>query len=69
MKSTRALVCALVAAAAVLLAVAPARAAEDATGKVTIETMSVAAGLGYSWGTGVLEYLSRMPSRAYLGPL
>jgi len=56
MNHPRALVCALFAAAVVFLAVAPTHAADDTTGRVTIETMSVAAGLGYSWGTGVLEY-------------
>lgn len=49
-------VCTLFAAAVVALAVLPARADDDTTGRVTIETMSVAAGLGYSWGNGVLEY-------------
>jgi hypothetical protein len=31
-------------------------AAEDTTGKVTLETMSVGAGLGMTWGEGVLEF-------------
>jgi ABC-type proline/glycine betaine transport system substrate-binding protein len=54
MKARR-LVCALFAAAVMALAVFPARAADDTTGTVTIETMSIATGLGfgYSWGTGV----------------
>jgi hypothetical protein len=46
----------LIAVAVVVLAAAPAWAAEETTGKVTIETMSVAAGLGVAWGDGVLEY-------------
>ncbi len=45
----------LIAAAALVLTVGPARA-EDTTGKVTIETMSAGAGLGVTWGDGVLEY-------------
>ena len=52
----KAWVCTVFAAAVMALAVFPARAADDTTGRVTIETMSVAAGLGYSWGTGVLEF-------------
>jgi hypothetical protein len=31
-------------------------AAEDTTGKVTIETMSAGVGFGVTWGDGVLEY-------------
>jgi len=46
----------LIAVAVLLLAAAPAWAKEETTGKVTIETMSVAAGLGVGWGEGVLEY-------------
>ena len=49
-------VCTLLVLAVLVVAVAPVRAQEDNTGKVTIETMSVAAGLGYAWGDGVLEY-------------
>ena len=45
----------LIAAAALVLTVGPARA-EDTTGKVTIETISAGAGLGVTWGDGVLEY-------------
>jgi hypothetical protein len=56
MTTRRAFVCTLIAVAILALAVRPARAAEDTTGKVTIETMSAAAGLGYTWGAGVLEY-------------
>lgn len=47
---------ALIAVAVLTLAAGPARAAEDTTGTVTIETMSVAAGLGYVWGKGTLEF-------------
>jgi len=56
METRRAFVCMLI--AVVILALAPslARAAEDTTGTVTIEMMSIAAGLGYTWGDGVLEY-------------
>ena len=56
MNFRKALVCSLLAVAVLSLGVAPARAADDTTGTVTIETMSVAAGIGYSWGNGVLEY-------------
>jgi hypothetical protein len=35
---------------------APAWAADDTTGKVSIEAMTVGVGLGVTWGTGVLEY-------------
>ena len=47
---------ALIAMAAVVLTAAPAWAAEDTTGKITIETNTVGVGLGVTWGTGVLEY-------------
>jgi hypothetical protein len=49
-------VCALMAVVVLGVAASPTRAADDTTGLVTIETMSVAAGLGYTWGNGVLEY-------------
>ena len=50
-------VCTLLVLAVLVVPVAPVRAQqEDNTGKVTIETMSIAAGLGYAWGEGVLEY-------------
>jgi hypothetical protein len=47
---------ALIAMAAVVLTAAPAWAAEDTTGKITIETNTVGVGLGVTWGNGVLEY-------------
>jgi hypothetical protein len=47
---------ALIAVAALTLVAGPTSAAEDTTAKVSIESMSVAAGLGYAWGNGVLEY-------------
>ena len=47
-------------AAALTLAASPTWAAEDTTGKVTIESTSVAAGLGYAWGSGVLEYRGQL---------
>jgi hypothetical protein len=56
MMKGRVWVCSLVAAVVLCVGVSPARAAEDTTGKVRIETMGVAAGLGYTWGQGVLEY-------------
>ncbi len=61
MERWRRMVYALVAVGALTLAPGAAWAAEtttadDTTGKVSIETMSIAAGLGYSWGKGVLEY-------------
>jgi hypothetical protein len=54
MERGRSIVLAL--AAAILLAAAPTWAADDTTGKVSIETTSVAAGIGVAWGDGVLEY-------------
>jgi hypothetical protein len=45
----------LIAVAMLVLTAGRARA-EDTTGKVTIETMSAGAGLGVTWGDGVLEY-------------
>ena len=45
----------LIAVAMLVLTAGLARA-EDTTGKVTIETMSAGAGLGVTWGDGVLEY-------------
>jgi hypothetical protein len=59
MKSHRAFACSVIAMAILALSVGPTRAAQDTTdttGRVTIETMSAAAGVGYTWGTGVLEY-------------
>lgn len=56
MKTRRLFVCALMAVVVLAVAASPARAAEDTTGLITIETMSVAAGLGYTWGNGVLEF-------------
>lgn len=56
MKRRRPLVHTLIAMVVLVLAAAPAWAAEDTTGKVSIETMSVAAGVGFTWGDGVLEY-------------
>jgi hypothetical protein len=46
----------LVAVAVLVLAAGPASPAPDTTGTVSIESMSVAAGVGYAWGNGVLEY-------------
>jgi hypothetical protein len=46
----------LVVVAALTLATGSAWAGAATTGKVTLETMSVAAGLGGTWGQGVLEY-------------
>ena len=56
MEKHRALGYTSIAVALLLLVASPGQAAEDTTGKVTIESMSVAAGLGYSWGNGILEY-------------
>jgi hypothetical protein len=56
MKRSRSILNALVAAATLLLVTYPTWAAEDTTGRVTIESTSVAAGLGVTWGEGVLEY-------------
>jgi hypothetical protein len=46
----------LVVAVVLVLGAVPAWAAEDTTAKVSIEVMSLAAGLGVTWGEGVLEY-------------
>ena len=56
MEERRGFIRMLITVAVVALAVGPARAADDTTGKVTIESISAAAGLGFTWGTGVLEY-------------
>src|SRR5262245_54229698 len=57
MKAKSLFVRGLIAVAALGLAVVPARAAEEETsGRITIETMSAGAGLGVTWGDGVLEY-------------
>src|SRR5882672_11283250 len=46
----------LIVVAALVLSSGLAWAAEDTTGKVTIETISAGVGLGVTWGDGVLEY-------------
>jgi hypothetical protein len=56
MNTGRSIVRALVAVATLLLAAAPTWAGDDTTGKVSIESTSVAAGFGVAWGHGVLEY-------------
>lgn|SRR3982751_6145065 len=56
MDRSRLLVRALIVVVALALGVPSAWAAEDTTGKVSIEAMSVGAGLGVTWGEGVLEY-------------
>ena len=56
MEERRGFIRMLITVAVVALAVGAARAADDTTGKVTIESISAAAGLGFTWGTGVLEY-------------
>src|SRR6267142_276559 len=61
MKTGRSFARTLAAVAALALAGGTAWAAQgttgkETTGKVSIESMSVAAGLGYAWGNGVLEY-------------
>jgi hypothetical protein len=55
MDSKKRIVQGLIAVAVLVLTAGLARA-EDTTGKVTIETMSAGAGLGVTWGDGVLEY-------------
>ena len=55
MDSKKRIVQGLIAVAALVLTAGLARA-EDTTGRVTIETMSAGAGLGVTWGDGVLEY-------------
>ena len=58
MKNGRSFVQTLVAVAvgALILAAGPAWAAQEIREKVSIESWSVAAGLGFPWGNGVLEY-------------
>src|SRR5207247_8523552 len=46
----------LIAVAALALAAGPAWAAEETSGTVSIDSMSGAAGLGFAWGDGVLEF-------------
>jgi hypothetical protein len=41
---------------ACLVPVIPVSAQGDTTGKVTLETKSIAVGVGVSWGEGTLEY-------------
>ena len=67
MKNGRSFVQTLVAVAvgALILAAGPAWAAQEIRGKVSIESWSVAAGLGFPWGNGVLEYRGGK----YLSPL
>jgi hypothetical protein len=47
---------ALIGLAVLVSTVTPAWAVDDTIGKVSIETMTVGAGLGVTWGNGVLEY-------------
>lgn len=56
MNSKRLVVEGLIVGAALVVTGGLAWAAEDTTGKVTIETMSAGVGLGVTWGDGVLEY-------------
>jgi hypothetical protein len=46
----------LIVAVVLTLGAVPAWAAEDTKGRVSIEAMSVGAGLGVTWGEGVLEF-------------
>jgi hypothetical protein len=56
MNRNSSLVRTLMAVVVLVLGAVPAWAAEDTTGKVSIEIMSIGGGLGVSWGEGVLEY-------------
>jgi hypothetical protein len=56
MEAKRRFVRMLMTVTVVIFAAVPAWAAEETTAKVTIETMSVGAGLGFTWGDGVLDY-------------
>ena len=56
MNRNSSLVRALMVVVVLVLGVVPAWAGEDTAGKVSIEAMSVGAGLGVTWGEGVLEY-------------
>jgi|SRR5688572_18535756 len=46
----------LIVAVVLTLGAVPAWAGEDTKGRVSIEAMSVGAGLGVTWGEGVLEF-------------
>ena len=46
----------LIGLAVLVFMATPAWGADDTTGKVSIETMTVGVGLGVTWGNGVLEY-------------
>lgn len=48
--------CSLVLLTALVFSVAGIASAEEASGTVTIETKSVAIGIGFSWGDGVLHF-------------
>jgi len=56
MERGRPIIRAVIALAVVVFAAGPTVAAEDTTGKISIVSTSVAAGLGYAWGDGVLEF-------------
>jgi hypothetical protein len=56
MKRNSSVVRTFVVAMVLVLGAVPAWAAEETAGKVSIEAMSVGAGLGVTWGEGVLEY-------------
>jgi hypothetical protein len=56
MEKRRSLLLTLTGLAVLVFTAAPAWAADDTIGKVSIESMSVAAGVGFTWGDGILEY-------------
>jgi hypothetical protein len=56
MEGCRSVVGALAMVALLVLGAGAVWAAEDTTAKVSLETMSVGAGLGVTWGEGVLDY-------------
>jgi hypothetical protein len=56
MERIRTILCTLIGITAVVLAVGAALATEDTTGKISLVSTSVGAGLGFAWGDGVLEY-------------
>jgi len=56
MRTTRSFGLTLIAVVGLLSAGGAARAQDAAAGKVTIQSTSIALGIGVSWGDGVLEY-------------
>jgi hypothetical protein len=56
MRTTKLLGLLLIGVTALLVVGVTARAADDTKGKVSLESKTVAVGVGVSWGDGILEY-------------